>query len=93
MVNNGINRQTTNNLLKQTTSVVKLDHIQLLCRILNCTPNDLFEWEDDAANPLPATHSLNDLKRTMTAQNILQMAKDVPLNEVERLIDARKTQK
>lgn len=92
MLKHGINRQTANNLLNQQTSVVKIEHIEMLCRLLNCTPNDLFEW-DDTANSLPATHSLNDLKRTMSAKNILQTAKDIPLGEVERLIDERKTQK
>lgn len=88
MFKNGINRQTTYNLLRQETSVVKIEHIELLCRLLKCTPNDLFEWEDDA-KPLSANHPLSDLKRTQTIQSIKETIKDVPLAEMERLAGAR----
>jgi DNA-binding Xre family transcriptional regulator len=86
MLKNGINRQTANNLLYQRTSVVKIEHVEMFCRELNCTPNDLFEWRSGGANALPESHSLNHLKRNQTAQSIREMIKDVPLEKVESLI-------
>jgi DNA-binding Xre family transcriptional regulator len=85
MFKHGINRQTTYNLLRQETSVVKIEHIELLCRLLKCTPNDLFEWEG-GADSLSANHPLNDLKRNQTVQSIKEMIKDIPLEKMENLI-------
>lgn len=85
MVEAGIVRQTTNNLLNQQTSVLKIEHIELLCRLLNCTPNDFFEWQEDKT--LPEKHSLNSLKRNQNVQNIRAMMKDIPLDAVEKMIE------
>lgn len=89
MIEAGIVRQTANNLLKQQTSVVKIEHLELLCRKLNCTPNDFFEWQTDSANALPESHSLNNLKRTQTAQVIQSMVKDIPLEKMEELLSGQ----
>jgi DNA-binding Xre family transcriptional regulator len=85
LLKNKINRQTANNLLKQQTSVVKIEHVEMLCRQLNCTPNDLFEWQGEA-NSLPQNHSLNDLKRNQNVQNIKELVLTIPLEKVESLI-------
>lgn len=89
MMDCGIIRQTAVNLLNQQTSILKIEHLEIICRLLNCTPNDLFEWQADAQKPVAETHSLNNLKRSRTAQNILQMAKEIPLEAVEKLIGER----
>ena len=86
MIEAGMIRQTANNLLKQQTSIVKIEHLELLCRKLNCTPNDFFEWQPDAANALPEKHSLNSLKRSLPAQGIINLVKDIPLEKMEELI-------
>jgi len=88
MLKHGIIRQTANNLLNQQTSMVKIEHLETICRLLNCTPNDLFEWHADA-NALAASHALNDLKRSQTVQGIKEMVKDIPLEKVEGLLDAQ----
>jgi DNA-binding Xre family transcriptional regulator len=85
MVKRGISRQTTYNLLNQESSLVRIEHIGILCRELNCTPNDLFEWEG-GANSLPETHSLNALRRTQNARGIKEMMRELPLEKVESLI-------
>ena len=39
---------------------IVVSHIEILCKLLRCTPNDLFQWEPDTAaednpeNPLQA---------------------------------------
>lgn len=86
MMDAGIIRATADNLLRQRTSLVKLEHLEILCRALNCTPNDFFEWSADNTNALPETHSLNSLKRARTAQDIQSMVKDIPLEKVEEML-------
>jgi len=86
MLEAGIIRNTVNNLLRQQTSVVKIEHVEILCRLLNCTPNDLYEWHPTGADALPETHSLNALKRKKTVQDINALVKEIPLEKVEELI-------
>ena len=85
MVTAGIGRQTANNLLNRQTSVVKIEHVELLCRLLNCTPNDFFDWHG-AENSLSEKHSLNTLRRVGTAQEMANRMRDIPLDKVEELV-------
>jgi DNA-binding Xre family transcriptional regulator len=85
MVNAGIGRQTATNLLRQQTSIVKIEHLALLCRLLNCTPNDFFEWHGGDAHALHEKHALNNLKRHQVANNGNSI-KDIPLEQVEEMI-------
>ena len=86
MIEAGIIRATAGNLVKQHASGVKIEHLEILCRLLNCTPNDFFEWQADGADALPEKHSLNNLKRAQTAQGIMNLVKDLPLEKVEEMI-------
>lgn len=86
LVKHGVIRQTANNLTGQRAAMVKIEHVELICRLLNCHPSDLFEWHPTSAAPLPENHSLNDLKRAATAKSIFDTVKDIPLDEMERLV-------
>lgn len=72
---------------------MKIEHIELICRLLNCHPSDLFEYHPNSAAPLSENHPLNDLKRTETAQTIFDTVKDIPLGEMERLIEEVRNEK
>ena len=39
----GLSYQNFNNMVYNNTKGIKLDNLQALCDILECTPNDLFE--------------------------------------------------
>lgn len=39
----GLSYQNFNNLVNNKTSSIKFSNLELLCNILECTPNDLFE--------------------------------------------------
>ncbi len=39
--------QNFDNMIKNRTSAIKFKNIELLCELLECTPNDLFEFEDE----------------------------------------------
>lgn len=57
-------------------------HIELLCRLLRCTPNDLFKWQPDTAaddypeNPLQAI-------RHKPLLNLEQKLKNMSIKEIE----------
>ena len=54
----GISHHVAFNYLKGNKKNLSLKHIEMLCKLLRCTPNDLFAWtptnkaEDYPENPL-----------------------------------------
>jgi DNA-binding Xre family transcriptional regulator len=71
-------------------------HIEALCRILNCTPNDFFEWTDETGSgAIEETHSLNTLRREKKA-GLKDLIKEIPLDklpEVEEFLKKVKSEK
>ena len=39
--------QNFDRMIKNQTSSIKYENLELLCEILDCTPNDLFEFTED----------------------------------------------
>ena len=54
-----------------------------LCLLLNCTPNDLFDWREDGKTVVHDTHAL----RTLTKQtnDIQTHLRELPLDKLEKL--------
>lgn len=81
---NGFIRNTANYIVNETVSSIKIEHIGRLCLILNCTPNDLFEWQKDEQNVLPENHALNALvKESLPEVNIKKLLRDIPLDKLQ----------
>jgi DNA-binding Xre family transcriptional regulator len=85
LVKHGISRPTITRLLRGEKGGVSYRHLEIICTILNCTPNDLFEWRPDPKNPLPENHSLQALKRTARARSLKEMINDVPMEKLDRV--------
>lgn len=94
LCNHGFTRHTAEILAGSKVSNLKIAHLGKICFLLNCTPNDLFEWEDDGTHKLPENHALNSLVREKTAQKSLnEMLKEIPIEklpEIENLIKSLK---
>jgi len=43
----GMSYQNFNKMINNQTSSVRYENIELLCRLLHCTPNELFLFEED----------------------------------------------
>ena len=43
----GLSYQNFNKIINNQTSGIKFRTLQSLCEILNCTPNDLFEFTEE----------------------------------------------
>ncbi len=84
LVKIGFYRTIASNLLNNRTVNIKIAHIERLCRALNCTPSDLFEWQSRENDVLGENHALNSLKRTKSAQQVSRMLKDLPIDKLER---------
>ncbi|HUR98703.1 MAG TPA: helix-turn-helix domain-containing protein [Pyrinomonadaceae bacterium] len=86
LVNNGFTSMIASRLLTYGLPNVKVSSVGRLCRLLNCTPNDLFDWKPDASDPIPAKHPLQSLVRQeSSAAHITELLKDIPLEKLPDL--------
>jgi DNA-binding Xre family transcriptional regulator len=62
LVKAGFTPHSANVLLNSKTKVFRLDHIEKLCVILKCEPNDLLAWYPDKNEIIADDHPLTMLK-------------------------------
>jgi len=85
LMKNGINRSTASKLYRGEVEFVRLGHLEKLCSLLRCTPNDLLSFTPDAKTIIDEDHPLNALKRARTAKNISELAAKLPLEKLNKL--------
>lgn len=86
LVKAGISRATAHNILNSKTRIFRLDHIELLCRVLICEPNDLIAYTPDPDTPLQDTHPLNNLIQDDTSKpGIKESFANIPYKELKEI--------
>jgi DNA-binding Xre family transcriptional regulator len=64
---------------------MRLDHIEKLCILLNCTPNDLFEWlPDDLLDDRPE-HPLQKIRQREKKIEIGKLLSKMSLEKLEEI--------
>ena len=95
LVKAGLSPQSATKILNSLTRIFRLDHIEIICNKLNCTPNDLLSWTPNKDANLPPTHTLNKLKRNnnnFQLQDTLKTMSLEQLNEIAIFINKKKTE-
>ena len=78
------------NLLNGKSKSINLKHISQLCKAFDCTPNDLFYWDNTHDN-LPETHHLlTDLKAPDKITNWNLILHALPKEKVDELFEIAK---
>jgi hypothetical protein len=60
---NGFSETTSYHLTGKNVKRLTITNIRKLCNLFNCTPNDLFTYEESEAKPLPPTSAQKQLVR------------------------------
>jgi DNA-binding Xre family transcriptional regulator len=71
----GLRYTAANRLIKGETRSLTLDHLEMLCVFLNCTPNDILNFEMNAENPLNSEHPLNTLIKPINQESPIDYIK------------------
>ena len=91
LVQNGFVPFTAHKYKNSKVEHIRLDHIEKLCVILNCTPNDILEWmPDDLLDDTP-THPLQKIRvrnKKPDLNKLLSKYSLEKLEEIEQLITA-----
>ena len=85
LVKHGFVAQTATNLANNQIGYIKPAQMEKLCLLLNCTPNDLFDWRPDKNDLISDNHALRSLVRTQSTQSVAQLVHDVPADKLEKL--------
>ena len=94
LVKAGVSPQAATKIINNQMHVLRLDHIEIICDKLNCTPNDLLNWTPNKDVNLSETHSLNKLKRDTNKfqlQDTLKTMSIEQLNEIAEFINKKRT--
>ncbi|MEI9946430.1 MAG: helix-turn-helix transcriptional regulator [Chitinophagaceae bacterium] len=85
LVKAGFSRHTAHLLLKSSTHVFRLDHIEKLCRIFICEPHDLLSFTPDKDAPLPPGHPLFKLHKNEPPPDWKETLAAIPYNELKEI--------
>jgi DNA-binding Xre family transcriptional regulator len=85
LVKAGLSPHSTNAILNSKTRIFRLDHIELLCRVLVCEPNDLVVFTAVNNQHLYPDHPLNNLKQTETAKDIKETLATIPFKQLKEI--------
>jgi DNA-binding Xre family transcriptional regulator len=85
LVKAGIARHTAHRILSNQVRVFRLDHIELLCRVLVCEPNDILVYTPSANQPLPEDHPLQSLRPSAPAPNVKETLSTIPFKQLQQL--------
>lgn len=95
LVNNGFASTMASDLINMRKPQVRTEHLERLCLLLNCTPNDLYEWKPDKDASIAENHPLRALEKAEMPPPMSELIKDIPvekLSEVQSLLRGLKNQ-
>lgn len=86
LVRIGLTPHSATMILSTKSTVFKLKHIELICRNLNCEPNDLLLWTPDKNKPIADNHPLLNLGNTATnSANTINTLRDIPYKQLKEI--------
>lgn len=84
---NGFIHSTAYKFANNDVSRIDFSKLERLCLLLNCTPNDLFEWQPQENQTVTENTALKSLIRDKAALEVSQIVKDLPLEKLEKVKD------
>jgi len=88
---NGFTHNTATQLANNQVIAINIAHIEKLCLIFNCTPNDLFDYKPN--QPVEKNNPLTPLIKNTQPVNFNDLVRNLPLDklkEIEEEIRKRK---
>lgn len=85
LVDLGISPAKVKNLLGKSAIRITFDHLEKICLLLNCTPNDLLVWRPNDAQANPEAQALIKLKRD-ESEDLSKIMKSLPIEKFDEII-------
>jgi DNA-binding Xre family transcriptional regulator len=85
LVKAGFTPHIANDLIHSHSRNFSLDHIEKLCEILHCEPNDLLVYKPNVNHKVATDHPLNKLLAKNIDFNWQQTLKTLPLEQLKEV--------
>ncbi len=85
LVKAGISSHSAQNILNSQTRTFRLDHIEVLCRILICEPSDILTYKENPNHKISEDHPLNNLKQSETSKSLKETITTLPYKQLKEL--------
>lgn len=85
LVNAGFTSHTAHCLLNSATRAIRLDHIELLCKVLVCEPSDLFSFTPGKKENLANEHPLLKLQHEDIAASWSTTLATMPFRQLKKV--------
>ena len=85
LVKAGISPKSAQNILNSQTRTFRLDHIEVLCRILICEPSDILTYKENPNHKISEDHPLNNLKQSETSKSLKETITTLPYKQLKEL--------
>jgi DNA-binding Xre family transcriptional regulator len=85
LVSAGFSAHSATRILNNKPRVFRLDHIELLCNILFCEPNDLLLWTPTKGITYADNFPLSKLKLSDTHNNWKETFATIPFKELKQI--------
>ena len=85
MVQAGISSKIATEYIKGNKTTIVMQHIEVLCKIFNCTPNELFSWQPETKEQDIPTHPLQAI-RPAPLPDTLYALQQLTVSEVKKLL-------
>jgi DNA-binding Xre family transcriptional regulator len=81
----GVSKNCARKLRENNYRTIKLDHMEMICRRLHCTPNDVIKYVPDAKRPVEVNHPLRRLEHNAANTDVLKRLHTMPLDDLQEL--------
>jgi DNA-binding Xre family transcriptional regulator len=93
MVKNGFTPTTATKISNGDVEYLRLEYIERLCGLLNCLPNDLFEWSPNDRKEDSPTHPLQAIRKNENSLNLPEILKGLPMDKLRQVEEMLKGMK
>jgi len=89
LISQGFTYHMAGRLLREQTGSISYKNLEKLCRIFNCTPNDLYSWDPmgETADTKVALAKLAGRTRQASILGKLKQLPDNKLDQIRQLVD------
>lgn len=87
LVKSGISRRAAWRILNDESKSVRLKHIEIMCTVLNCEPNDLLVWISEKDVVYREDFVLKRLERKDLGDELLNALATMPLEKLKQVSD------
>lgn len=84
LVKNGFLPTSASKLVKGDVEYLRLEYLEKICSLLNCLPNDLFEWVPAKKSDDNADHPLYPIRKKEEI-DITSVLRSLPMDKVKEV--------